>query len=115
MFTFLETTVGVITSSAGLIFLLFCCAYMLCPEAIDKAMDKMEKSAKLSEEQSSMYAYTEKRCIVEPYKSQEEARRHRVTLKVGTIIYFPNGTNITVEEGLKDVESEGWWYAWMSK
>lgn len=63
----------------------------------------------------SALAYTSTGSRVKGYMSQEEARRHRVRLEVGMKVYLPDGTNITVEEGLKDVESGGWWYAWMSK
>ena len=62
----------------------------------------------------SASAYTNKGRLVKGYRSQEKARRHRVSLDIGTVIHFPNSTNITVDEGLKDIESDGWWYSWMS-
>lgn len=27
-------------------------------------------------------------------------------------MYLPNGMQITTETGLKDVQVDGWWYAW---
>lgn len=90
------------------------CGSLLFPEETQKLKNATAKAAKLTSEQMSASAYTKKGRLVKGYRSQEEARRHRVRLDLGTVICLPDGTNITVEEGLKDVESEGWWYAWMS-
>lgn len=90
------------------------CGSLLFPEETEKLKKATVTAAKLTGEQMSASAYTKEGRLVKSYRSQEEARRHRVRLNIGTVICLPNGTNITVEEGLKDVESEGWWYAWMS-
>lgn len=57
-------------------------------------------------------AYTITGLCLKAYISQEEARLNREKLEIGEVIYFPDGTKITVEEGLKEIESEGFWYAW---
>ena len=69
-------------------------------------------AAKLTKEKMAAAAYTEKGRLVKGYKSQEEARRHRVTVKVGVKIYLPDGSSVTATEGLQDIESAGWHYAY---
>lgn len=90
------------------------CGSLLFPEETEKLKRATARAAQLTKEQMSASAYTEKGRLIKGYRSQEEARNHRVRLDVGTVICLPNGTNITVEKGLKDVKSEDWWYAWMS-
>ena len=90
------------------------CGSLLFPEETEKLKKATSKAKKLTSEQMSASAYTKTGRLVKGYRSQEEARRHRVRLDMGTVIYFPDGTNITVEEGLNDVQSQDWWYAWMS-
>ena len=90
------------------------CGSLLFPEETDKLKNATRTAAKLTREQMSASAYTKDGILVKGYRSKEDARRHRVRLDIGTVICLPDGTNITVEEGLKDVESDGWWYAWMS-
>lgn len=103
------------------------CASMLFPDEIanlkkkaKKAVKITGKAAELTSEQMSASAYadkggiTGKRRLVKGYRNQKDARRHRIKMDVGTTVYLPNGTQITVEKGLKEVESEGWWYAWES-
>lgn len=90
------------------------CGSLLFPEETVKLKQATSKAKKLTSEQMSASAYTKTGRLVKGYRSQEEARRHRVRLDEGTVVFLPNGTNITVEKGLKDAESDGWWYAWMS-
>ncbi len=88
------------------------CGSLLFPEETEKLKKATVKAAKLTGEQMSASAYTKEGHLIKAYRSQEEARRNRARLDIGTVICLPNGTNITVEEGLKDIESDGWWYAW---
>ena len=88
------------------------CGSLLFPEEIEKLKKSTVKAARLTGKQMSASAYTKGGHLIKAYRSQEEARCHRAKLDIGTVICLPNGTNITVEEGLKDVESDGWWYAW---
>lgn len=88
------------------------CGAVLFPEESKKLKDAIPKATKLTKEQMSASAYTEEGNLMKAYRTQEEARYHRVKLDIGTVIYLPNGTSITAEKGLHDVEAEGWWYAW---
>ncbi len=88
------------------------CVSFLFPEETETLKKSTVKAARLTGKQMSASAYTNEGKLIKAYRNQEEARRHRAKLDIGTVIYLPNGTNITVEEGLKDVESDGWWYAW---
>lgn len=88
------------------------CGSVLFPEETARLKDRAKKATILTKSQMSASAYTKEGCLVKAYRSQEEARFHRAKLDIGTVILLPNGTNITVEQGLTDIESEGWWYAW---
>jgi hypothetical protein len=90
------------------------CAPIAFPKETERLKEASREAAKLTKEQMAASAYTERGFLVKGYRSQAEARRHRSRLKKGTVVCLPDGQNITVEEGLKDVESGGWWYAWMS-
>lgn len=89
------------------------CGSIMFHDEIATAKNAAKKAAKFTGEQMAASAYTMEGRLVKSYRTKDVARRNRVRLKVGTVVCLPNGTNITVEEGMKDVESEGWWYAWM--
>lgn len=82
------------------------------PLLLPKGTEVIKKAARLTREQMSASARSTKRPEIKGYRSQEDARRHRVDLDVGEIIYFPNSSQMVVDAGLKDTQSDGWWYAW---
>lgn len=91
------------------------CGPLLFPDEIGKLKRATKAAAKLTREQMSASACTNDGVLVKGYRSKEEARCNRVRLGIGTVIFLPDGTNITVEKGLNDVKSDdGWWYAWTS-
>lgn len=82
------------------------------PEETEKAKAVVKKAAKLTREQMSASARTEDGKLVKGYRTQEDARRRRTKLAEGDVVYLPNGSSIKVEKGMKDIQSDGWWYAW---
>lgn len=84
------------------------------PNECDKLSNAAVKAAKCTGAQISASAYTDRGKLVKAYMSKEKARSHRSDLKAGTKLYLPDGTGVTVQEGLGEIESDGWWYAWKS-
>ncbi len=84
----------------------------MSPIVFPEETKAVKKALELTKEQMSASAKSTHRPLIKAYRSQEEARQHRVGLSAGEIIYFPNGSQITVETGLKDTQVDGWWYAW---
>lgn len=82
------------------------------PEETEKAKKVVKEAVKLTREQMSASARTENGDLVKGYRTQEDARRGRTKLAEGDVVYLPNGSIIKVEKGMKDVQSDGWWYAW---
>ena len=72
----------------------------------------IKQAAQLPKEQMAASAKSTNCPLIKGYRTQDDARRHRTGLSAGETIYFPNGMQITVEPGLKDVQCDGWWYAW---
>jgi len=85
---------------------------IMAPVAFPEETEAIKKAAKLTQEQMSASAKSTHHSLIKGYRTQEEARRHRTRLENGEIVYFPNGAQITAETGLKDVQIDGWWYAW---
>ncbi len=84
----------------------------IAPIALPEETALVKEAARLTRKQMTMTARTSTNRRVKAYFKQDLARRNRVDLQIGETIYFPNGMQIAVEEGLKDVQVDGWWYAW---
>ena len=87
-------------------------ASIIIPAIFPRQITLVKEAARLAYQQKTMNAKTSEGKDIKGYPAQELARRHRVELRIGETIYFPNGMRITAEEGLKDVQVDGWWYAW---
>lgn len=84
------------------------CASLLFPEEVKQ----IKAAAGRTSEQVAASAVTDGGRLVKGYRNRDDARRHRSRLDAGTVIYLPNGMSVTVEEGLGEVQSDNWWYAW---
>lgn len=82
------------------------------PLLFPEETEAVKKAAILTREQMSASARSTNHPLIKGYRTQEDARRKRVRLQAGEVVYFPNGMQITTETGLKDVQVDGWWYAW---
>lgn len=89
-------------------------APIIFSEATEKLKTSVNEAIKKIDEQAAMTAYLEDGHALKAYSSRDEARRHRVKVPVGTIIYFPSGRKITTEPGMADLESNNWHYSWVA-
>lgn len=87
-------------------------APVVLPDETEKFKQITTEAAMLTRERMSASAKSTNRVLVKGYRTQGDARRNRARLDAGEIIYFPNGSQIIVEVGLKDTQVDGWWYAW---
>ncbi len=85
---------------------------LTAPVLFPDETDAVKKALVLTREQMSASAKSTNHPLIKGYRTQADARRHRVGLSAGEVIYFPNGMQITTEVGLKDAQVDGWWYAW---
>ena len=67
------------------------CVSFLFPEETETLKKSTVKAARLTGKQMSASAYTKGGHLIKAYRSQEEARRHRAKLDIGTVIYYCRG------------------------
>ena len=84
------------------------CGSLLFPEKVKQ----IKAAAGRTKEQMAASAITDGGHPVKGYRSKDDARRHRSRLDAGTVIYLPNGMDVVVKEGLGEIQSDNWWYAW---
>lgn len=87
-------------------------APVVLPDETEKVRRIAKESIVLTREQMAASAKSTNHPLIKGYRTQSEARRNRARLDAGETIYFPNGSQIIVEVGLKDTQVDGWWYAW---
>lgn len=85
---------------------------MTAPVVFPEETKAIGEAWELTKKQMAASARSTNRPLIKGYRTQDEARRHRIDLAAGEIIYFPNGAQITTDVGLKDTQMDGWWYAW---
>lgn len=88
---------------------------MILPVAFPDEVQMAKNAAQLVREQMAASARSTQRSLIKGYRTQADARRHRVNLRTGEVIYFPNGTQTTTETGLNEAQIDGWWYAWNAR
>lgn len=84
------------------------CGSLLFPEEAKR----IKAAADRTSEQMAASAVTDGGRLVKGYRNRDDARRHRSRLDAGTVIYLPNGMDVVVKEGLGEIQSDNWWYAW---
>lgn len=85
---------------------------MTAPVLFPEETAAVKKAALRTREQMSASARSTNCPLIKGYRTQEQARRNRTILQSGETVYFPNGMQCTTEVGLKDVQIDGWFYAW---
>lgn len=82
------------------------------PVAFPEKTNRIKKAARLTREHMDNAARSASGKYLGGYQTQKQARSRRTRIKPGETIYFPDGSHIDVEPGLKDVQVAGYWYAW---